>query len=62
VTDAFIHLADLRKVYPMRGEDFRAVSDLTMEVRRGSSPPARPQGHEAPRRVYAADLYRLGME
>jgi hypothetical protein len=62
VTDAFIHLADLRKVYRMRGEDFLAVSNLTMEVRLGSSPPARPQGHAAPRRVYAADLYLLGME
>ena len=42
MTDAFIDLANLRKVYPMRGEDFPAVSDLTMEVPLGSSPPARP--------------------
>ena len=35
MTDAFIHLANVRKVYRTRGEEFLAVSDVTMDVRAG---------------------------
>jgi NitT/TauT family transport system ATP-binding protein len=33
--DAFIHLENVRKVYRTRGEEFLAVSDVTMDVREG---------------------------
>jgi NitT/TauT family transport system ATP-binding protein len=33
--DAFIHLQNVRKVYRTRGEEFLAVSDVTMDVREG---------------------------
>jgi len=33
--DAFIHLENVRKVYRTRGEEFLAVSDVTMDVRIG---------------------------
>ena len=34
--DAFIHLENVRKVYRTRGEEFLAVSDVTMDVREGA--------------------------
>jgi NitT/TauT family transport system ATP-binding protein len=33
--DAFIHLENVRKVYRTRGEEFLAVSDVTLDVRTG---------------------------
>jgi NitT/TauT family transport system ATP-binding protein len=35
LSDAFIHLENVRKVYRTRGEAFLAVSDVTMDVRTG---------------------------
>jgi hypothetical protein len=62
VTDAVIHLANLRKGYRMRGEDVLAVSDLTMEVRVGRPRRLDLKAKGATRRVYAADLDLLCME
>jgi NitT/TauT family transport system ATP-binding protein len=36
VSDSFIHLAGVRKVYRTRGEEFLAVSDVTMDVEPGA--------------------------
>jgi NitT/TauT family transport system ATP-binding protein len=35
LSEAFIHLENVRKVYRTRGEEFLAISDLTLDVRAG---------------------------